>query len=206
METIKEVGTMIAMPIVDDLDTQSSGILTQALSVVVTNNDQNVEAANFLRAIKTLAADISARFEPAKKAAYNAHKAICDMESEHIKPLKEAEFLIKKAVSTWMVEQELKRQKEQVKITKKEIKAGKEELTVVPEIAQPSGISLRENWSANVYDMMALVKAVAAGRAPISYLLPNQKLLDMQAKALKSELKISGVKAIKETSVAARGL
>ena len=41
------------------------------------------------------------------------------------------------------------------------------------EPAKPSGVSYRENRKAEVTDLMALVKAVAAGQAPVTRLKPD---------------------------------
>jgi len=52
---------------------------------------------------------------------------------------------------------------------------------------QATGASFTEQYSAEVRDMMALVKAVAAGKADISCLEPNGPFLNSKAKAVKKE-------------------
>lgn len=58
-----------------------------------------------------------------------------------------------------------------------------------------AGVSYRDNWKAEVTDLMALVQAVAGGKAPIDYLLPNATVLNALAKGKKETMAIPGVKA-----------
>jgi hypothetical protein len=68
-----------------------------------------------------------------------------------------------------------------------------------------SGISTREVWKAEVTDFEALVLFCATGKGPLALLLPNMRVLDAQARSLKNELNILGVRAVPEKIVAARG-
>ena len=70
-----------------------------------------------------------------------------------------------------------------------------------PKIA---GISTRTTYSAEVTDLMALVKAVAAGAVPLVVLQADMKVLNAQAKALKEHLVYPGVKVVSSSSIAAR--
>lgn len=79
---------------------------------------------------------------------------------------------------------------------------------VVPAIIQResprvSGISERENWSAVVTDLAALVSAIAAGKVPLSAVEANMKVLNSQAKSLKRELNWPGVRAVVDKIMAA---
>jgi len=194
----------ITPPETAELDTQSSVILEQARAIVVTNAEESEAAGQFLRGIKTLQDLIVDKFAEPKDASNKAHKSIVAMEKEHLQPLKDAENIVKKQLSAFLVAEEARRQKEQAKLLKN-AKQG-QEVVVLDEVARPAGVQLRETWRAEVVDFMALVKAVAAGKAPPSYLLANEPLLNQQARALKAELRLPGVKAVKEAGVAAKGL
>lgn len=70
---------------------------------------------------------------------------------------------------------------------------------VAPVVTQPiqkmetvTGQHLRTTYCFIVDDLLLLIQEVAAGRQPISLLLPNQKALDQMARALKKELRIPG--------------
>lgn len=75
---------------------------------------------------------------------------------------------------------------------------------IAPDIPKAAGTSKREIWSAEVTDLMVLVKAVAEGAAPISVLDANMKVLNGLAKSLRAELNIPGVKAVSKESMSVR--
>lgn len=81
-------------------------------------------------------------------------------------------------------------------------------VTVAPAVEAPakvSGISGRVTYSAEVTDLMELVKAVAAGAAPIECLQADTKFLGAQARAFKKAGQLyPGVMAVAERSIAAR--
>jgi hypothetical protein len=70
----------------------------------------------------------------------------------------------------------------------------------VPKVA---GIVHRENWSARVVSLVALVKFVAAHPEHQNLLMPNTAALNSLARAMKSNLKIDGVQAVNTPTVAA---
>lgn len=204
MKSEKTEGALV-IPETNDLDSRSSEILTTARAITIQTSDENEHAAIFLRSIKTLQGEIEARFKPAKDAAYAAHKHVCSLEKEHINPLKEAESIVKKVMASFMIAEERRRFKEQEKLNAKAEKKG-EIAPVIEVTAKPNGISMSETWSAEVEDIIALAKAVASGKVPSSYILPNESLLNQQARSLKGELRIPGVKVVCKKSVAAQKL
>jgi hypothetical protein len=77
---------------------------------------------------------------------------------------------------------------------------------VVVEKATPqiAGISFRENWDARVVDLQALIRFVAQNPTHQNLLQPNLIALRAQAKSLKGNLSIPGVKPFSTRVVAAR--
>lgn len=67
-----------------------------------------------------------------------------------------------------------------------------------------AGISTRQDWKAEVVDLMALVKAVAAGEASIELLEANTKEIGKRAKALRQEFKAPGIRVYPVDVVSAR--
>lgn len=65
-----------------------------------------------------------------------------------------------------------------------------------PPVPKVEGLSFRETYSAEVLNLMTLVKAVAAGQQPIGLLLANQSALDGLARSLKSSMAIPGVRLV----------
>lgn len=76
----------------------------------------------------------------------------------------------------------------------------------VQAVAAPklSGISSREDWKAEVVNLMALVQAVARGEAPLELIQANQTEINKHARALKSNMRVPGVRVYAEEVVAAR--
>lgn len=66
-----------------------------------------------------------------------------------------------------------------------------------------AAISTREIWKAEVTDLMALVQAVAAGKAPIALLDANTAEIGKRARALKSEFTAPGIRVWSEKVMAA---
>lgn len=81
-------------------------------------------------------------------------------------------------------------------------------LTVAPVVSMPTrvkGVATRTNYSAEVDDLMELVKAVAAGKAPIEAITADQKFLNTQAKAYKKDGQLyPGVRIVGVQTLAAR--
>lgn len=73
------------------------------------------------------------------------------------------------------------------------------------EKAKADGVSYRENWKAEVTDLEAVITAAAAGNTLARALLTvDSKVLGQQAKSLKANLKVPGIKVFSERTVAAR--
>lgn len=73
---------------------------------------------------------------------------------------------------------------------------------VAPTIQKVENTSTRENWSAEVVDMMSLVKAVADGKAPLTWLKVDQVAINKQATSTKNGLQFPGIKfVVKRTQV-----
>lgn len=68
-----------------------------------------------------------------------------------------------------------------------------------------AGVSFRDNWTAEVTDLLALVGAVAGRQQPITLLLPNTTALNQLARALKGAMNVPGVRAVNERIAAQRG-
>lgn len=79
-----------------------------------------------------------------------------------------------------------------------------EPVRVAPTYQRPAGIVSRETWSAKVWSIRELCKAVGDGRLPESYVSANMTALNARARADRHLLNIPGVRAISDTSVSAR--
>jgi hypothetical protein len=75
----------------------------------------------------------------------------------------------------------------------------------IEKIERVKGVGIRTKHEAEVYDFMALIKAVAEGRQPTKCLMINQKFLNDQANSLKEECRIDGCRIVEVASVARSG-
>lgn len=71
-------------------------------------------------------------------------------------------------------------------------------------VAKTKGVSTTKVWKAECTDLLALVKAIAAGDAPIALIEFAQAEANKRAKALQTEFKAAGVRVYFEESVSAR--
>lgn len=198
----------------------------------IANADQYQNAAEDLRKVKSLGKKLEDQRKAITGPMDVAKKAVMDFFRAPLNYLDEAETALKAALLTYDREQERLRieaeakaaeaaRKEQEKLLARADKAaesGKQEkaealqtqaamvapvVNVAPQ-TKVSGISSRDNWTAEVTDMLELVKAVAAGQQPLSLLSVDQTKLNGMAKALKQDLMIPGVKAVNKPVISAR--
>ena len=67
------------------------------------------------------------------------------------------------------------------------------------------GMASKTYWEANVFDLMALVKAIAKGEQPLNYVEAAKTPLNKQAQSLHENMKIPGVRATSRSSMAGTG-
>ena len=89
-----------------ELHDQVTDIELKAESIIVENDLQYEEAGRFGVLLKTKIAEVQSFFETMKKAAHDAHKQVCDREKAMLAPLKNAETLLKDAMSEYALSQE----------------------------------------------------------------------------------------------------
>lgn len=77
-------------------------------------------------------------------------------------------------------------------------------LPPAPALKAPKGVSVRSNWTFEVTDPMALVRAVAAGTVPSGAVIPCETYLRARAKADKGAVTIPGVRFYDAGSVSSR--
>ena len=189
-------------------------------------------ACEFLKGVKALRTEIADTFEPHIKRAHEAHKALLKEKADAEAPLSEAERITKTALVTYDQQQERIRQQEQARL-QAELRRQEEErriaeavaleqageqaeaealiaapvdvptVAVAPMTPKVSGIAYRETWNASVTDLGALVKFVAANPQFAGLLSANMPALNAQARSLKGQLQIPGVKAVCTRDVAA---
>jgi dsDNA-specific endonuclease/ATPase MutS2 len=214
-----------------ELEQKALAIDTQAREVSIKNQEGYDRANDFLKAIKGMQAKVKETFRPIIEKAYSAHKEAVAQEKKHMEPLlmaydlvngkmlgfyREQERIRQEAERKLQAEAEKKRQEalakaEEARAVGKEAKAERFEEkaasvvapTLAPMFDKGSAV-IKKLYHAEVYDLMALVKAIAAGQAPIVLVEANMPVLNAQARALKDMMAYPGVKAVAEDNLSTR--
>jgi hypothetical protein len=171
--------------------------------------------------------------KPAVSAAHQAHQKIKDVENAVAQPLGDALDILDPQISRWRVEQENQRRITQEKINAKLRKdeedrrlaeaqalhdSGKKEEAaaildepiqavevVLPPTTKVSGISDRIYWSAEVFDIVKLCKAIGEGKVSPVAVAPNMVFLGGLARSMKSamnaEWEPKGVRAVSRNDI-----
>jgi hypothetical protein len=220
-----EAFRVLLTPEAEEVSTRALTIPEQANAIVITDVGSYVMAGDLFSQIKAIRAKVSESFDPIIKKAHDAHKEALLRKSIVDKPLEVAERFVKGRMSDWDLEQEnLRKAKEailQAEARKREeedrlqaaieaeqagAKEEAEEIINEPSYVAPvivpkavpkvvGGPVFQTRWSHEVTDLMALVKAVAAGLAPIQAIQANDVFLGQQARSLKDAMRIPGVKS-----------
>lgn len=217
-------------PEVKALAQQAEDMLASAEAFQISTAADYQQAAENLKAVKGRQKQLTALRETLTKPMLAALEAARDLFRKPEALLAAAEEMLKRAMSVYDKAQEAERLEAQRKLdeaaererrkleqqaeraaAKGNIEKANElqerAAMIVAPIAQQdkpavAGISHREIWHAEVTDMRALVRGVADGHVPMAALLANQKFLHGQARALRSELRYPGVRAVPERTIA----
>jgi hypothetical protein len=99
----KIVAVIETVPDEEDVLAKSvSSVEHDALAITIANDAEYESAAEFGREVKQAAAKVVEFFEPMKKAAHMAHSAICSREKEMLKPLVNAEAMLKQTMGGYI--------------------------------------------------------------------------------------------------------
>lgn len=204
-----------------------------ARAVVVKTAEQYASAGSYLKSVKGLLKQIDDAHARVKQPLLRACKELDTQKREAAAPLLMAEGQLKRAMIAFDDEQDRIRREEQVRANEqarrqqeklqqqaaKATQAGRVErameletraaAVVAPAIQREptkvDGIGNRLNWHAECNDLLALAKAVVEGRAPVSYVMANDKVLGQQARSLKQDFVCDGVRVWADKNIAAGG-
>lgn len=217
-------------PEVKALVQKATDIHASAEAFKVTNATDYEEAAVALKAVKARQKELKELRESITRPMLTALEAARGLFRKPESVLDNAERLYKRAMADYDEQQEQQRREAQRKLDEEaererrrlaqraERAAAKGDvdkatalqeraaMTVAPIIQQEApavaGIARRENWRAEVTDLGALVRGVAAGQVPLAAVEANRTFLNGQARALRAELRYPGVRAIHERTIA----
>jgi len=215
----------------DVLAADAIALRDRVLAVSIATAAEYQGAADDLKAVKAKAKELDAERRAITSPMDEAKNWIMDWFRGPLDFLTEAEKTLKRAMIAYQDEQDRKAReeearprelarKEREKLERRAEKAEQgghtekaEELRTVaesvpvPTVAAPTkaaGTSTRTIYSAEVVDKMALIRAVADGKAPDVVLVPDMKILNAQARTLKHALGYPGVNVVATKSLASR--
>lgn len=158
-------------------------------------------------------------------------KRIIDFFRPHLQKLNDAKEHLNWVMVRWTEERERVRREEEKHLQEKARKRAEEEalrqaleaeeagekeeaqkiieepvyvppIKVVSEVPKSKESHIRETWSAEGFDLLATVKAIAEGKAPLQAVEYDRVFLNKQATSYKSALNIPGVRSIsKKTQI-----
>lgn len=203
-----------------------SNIVVKAKALVIINDDDCRMAIEYENAIKELIKDVESRHNENIDAANKLHKNLIKERDVILKPCQEALKIRKGIRIEYVEEQETIRkaaiaaaQAEAKRLAEEaafrdaiaaEDEGRTEDATaileepidtpviIIPNTTPKAGISgaIRELWSAEVYDLPALLQAIVSGKASMGLIEPNMTALNGMARALHENMIIPGVSAV----------
>ena len=215
-----------------EVETKITDVAVYADECVVTNEKEFIKACEALTIIKQLQDKVDEVFDPVVSAANRAHREAIDAKKKVRDPLNIAELHLNNKIKPYRFEME-RRQREKEKEIEAALKKQEEESimamaleaenagahdaaeniigrTVVPMpviLGSPTpktNVSFTKRWSAHVYDLTALIRAVAEGKVHQTVIEPNMPELNKIAAALKGNMNIPGVRAVETTGTSTR--
>ena len=209
---------------IEAVKSEVQAILNSAQALVIKDPTTYQAAGGILVNIATKAKRVKEFFEPMKKAAAAAHKAICDQEKTVLDPLAALGTKIKSGLTAYDYAQEQERRRREDEERQRRMKEEEEKrlseasameaagdaaaasdhlakpVTVEPVVLQKEtpkveGVSFRENWSFRIVNEAAI---------PREFMVADLKKIGAYAKAMKSAGKIEGVEIYSERNVTTR--
>lgn len=211
----------------DELNKEILPELAVAAEIVVRDAESYQMAGETWKSLTALEKKIKAYWEEDVSAALKLHRSLVAKRDAMLVPVGEQKNTLRLGMKTFEDEQERIRRAEQARLEEEARRAAEEAAlaqavnleqnghkeaaeaiiaapVVTPAVYVPKttptgfGNATRRTWGAEVTDLMALVKAVAAGQVPIQAIEANSVFLNQQARALKSDLQYPGVRAVEK--------
>ena len=205
------------------IEKETTELVNYAEMIVVSNDEENAAANDFLSTIKAMSKEIDATFDPILKQQKAAMDETRAQKKRHQDPLLNAEIICKGKMKEFFLAQEKIRREAQAKIDeearketerlKKEADAAEKAGNTEQAAALTAAASVVQTNRAEAAPATALkgsvmkywtYRIVDASLIPRAYLTPNTKMLEAQAKATKDTLPIPGIEFYQETTIVAK--
>lgn len=214
----------------DRIKTEHAVILREAQDCRVTTAAQYQDGAELMRVLYEAEKTVTGFFDPMKRAAHAAWRAVCDKENTYVKPLQAASLRVKGAMMTWKAQEDAKAAAEARRlqaIADADARKTREKLEAQAERAEAKGRDeraeqLREQ-AATVIAPTVMVpvaapkvdglstrktwkaRVVDANAVPREWLVVDEAALNAFARSTKGLKRVSGVEFYEEESFTRRG-
>lgn len=193
----------------ESIDKENSAVVTAAETLAVSDRVEYALAGEFLKKIKEVKGKVTEALEPNVKRWYEGHKKAKAEFNERMKPLDDAERIVKSKMQTFFAAEEKKRQDEEreKKAREEELEREKEEKAkalldqgefkkaeavlnateVLPEVqdkVKAQGVSMVKNWKFRI---------INPGLVPDQYKIIDEKAIGQVVRGLKERASIPGV-------------
>lgn len=211
----------------DELNREILPELSVAAEIVVRDSESYMMAGETWKSLTALEKKIKAYWEEDVSSALKLHRSLVAKRDAMLIPVGEQKNSLRLGMKTFEDEQERIRRAEQARLEEEARKAAEEaalaqavalemnghkaaaEAVIASPVVAPAvyvqkttptgfGNATRRTWGAEVTDLMALIKAVAAGTVPIHAIEANSVFLNQQARALKAALNYPGVRSVEK--------
>jgi hypothetical protein len=208
------------------IEQESSALEVRVQGLIILTEEDHGAACHLERQMAEQEKVIAAEISPAKEAAHQAHRRICELEKRLAGPIARARPLLKSKIADYRrkareaaeraaaaAREAARKQAEDEALLRAEALQNRGEperaAAVIAHFTPPAvaistrkpeahGVTTREVWNAAVDDKLALIAWVA--ERPVErhvYLLPDLSALSGQAKLFKADLRIPGVRSVR---------
>lgn len=191
-----------------EMESKAVTLVGAANEIAIKSEVDNAKAAAFLVSVRNERKAREEVFKPAvskAKAAYDEVRALRDIA---LKPLQDAEDIVKAKISDFVVAENARREALQAKADAKFAKAAEKAeatgkpLTAVPQVFAKvnatAGATFITKWDAEVTDPKAVIEAVAKGLIPMEAVSINLPFFNKMASISKENFSMPGVKSVKK--------
>lgn len=179
------------------LQVKGTDALTTAKGLVVNSQEALAYSYEMLSEIVRLRKSIEEFFDPVVKAAHHAHREAVKNKNTILTPVLVAEDIVRAKQEGYLSVAE-QRRADLEDVAKTATGDTDEDLLVfVPPATAVEELPTREIWDFEVFDGMAILTAVADGKAPHRYLTVNEREIGKDVRIKKEQFSCPGVRTKK---------
>lgn len=220
----------IETPDTQAIERDLAPVVARASGLVIADKAGHEAGQLYLTEIVARERFVKEQFEEPKRKAFEAHRSITALEKRILEPLLSARALVSRKLTAY---EDTERQRAEAERRRREEEARRKEeerrlmdlaatedpeeaaeieaepivapvIEVATETAKVEGVSTAVRYKAEVTDLLALVRHVAATPEHVNLLQVNGPALNALARSLREALSIPGVRVVKERDMRVR--